>query len=137
MKISKLIKSLFIGIFLTIFINGCSVNDETKNSSSSSKILNDESQLLFAKSPLFNWKNKKVEVSFEDNFQNFISIEKLGYSLSENNLKQGITIKLKIVDFENKSVNTNEIMIESFDLSKGINQFTIGYKDKTPYIIYN
>ena len=137
MKTSKLIKSLFIGIFLTIFINGCSVNDETKNSSSSSKILNDESQLLFAKSPLFNWKNKKVEVSFEDNFQNFISIEKLGYSLSENNLKQGITIKLKIVDFENKSVNTNEIMIESFDLSKGINQFTIGYKDKTPYIIYN
>lgn len=136
MKISKLIKSLFIGIFLTIFINGCSVNDETKNSSSSSKILNDESQLLFAKSPVFNWKNKKVEVSFEDNFQNFISIEKLGYSLSENNLKQGITIKLKIVDFENKSVNTNEIMIESFDLSKGINQFTIGYKDKTPYIIY-
>ena len=136
MKISKLIKSLFIGIFLTIFINGCSVNDETKNSSSSSKILNDESQLLFTKSPVFNWKNKKVEVSFEDNFQNFISIEKLGYSLSENNLKQGITIKLKIVDFENKSVNTNEIMIESFDLSKGINQFTIGYKDKTPYIIY-
>lgn len=136
MKISKLIKSLFIGIFLTIFINGCSVNDETKNSSSSSKILNDESQLLFAKSPVFNWKNKKVEVSFEDNFQNFISIEKLGYSLSENNLKQGITIKLKIVDFENKSVNTNEIMIESFDLSKGINQFTIGYRDKTPYIIY-
>lgn len=136
MKISKLIKSLFIGIFLTIFINGCSVNDETKNSSSSSKILNDESQLLFAKSPVFNWKNKKVEVSFEDNFQNFISIEKLGYLLSENNLKQGITIKLKIVDFENKSVNTNEIMIESFDLSKGINQFTIGYNDKTPYIIY-
>lgn len=136
MKISKLIKSLFIGIFLTIFINGCSVNDETRNSSSSSKILNDESQLLFAKSPVFDWKNKKVEVSFEDNFQNFISIEKLGYSLSENNLKQGITIKLKIVDFENKSVNTNEIMIESFDLSKGINQFTIGYRDKTPYIIY-
>lgn len=136
MKISKLIKSLFIGIFLTIFINGCSVNDETKNSSTSSKILNDESQLLFAKSPVFDWKNKKVEVSFEDNFQNFISIEKLGYSLSENNLKQGITIKLKIVDFENKSVNINEIMIESFDLSKGINQFTIGYKDKTPYIIY-
>lgn len=136
MKISKLIKSLFIGIFLTIFINGCSVNDETKNSSSSSKILNDESQLLFAKSPVFNWKNKKVVVSFEDNFQNFMSIEKLGYSLSENNLKQGITIKLKIVDFENKSVNINEIMIESFDLSKGINQFTIGYKDKTPYIIY-
>ena len=136
MKISKLIKSLFIGIFLTIFINGCSVNDETKNSSSSSKILNDESQLLFAKSPVFNWKNKKVEVSFEDNFQNFSSIEKLGYSLSENNLKQGITIKLKIVDFENKSVNINEIMIESFDLSKGINQFTIGYNDKTPYIIY-
>ena len=136
MKISKLIKSLFIGIFLTIFINGCSVNDETKNSSTSSKILNDESQLLFAKSPVFNWKNKKVEVSFEDNFQNFSSIEKLGYSLSENNLKQGITIKLKIVDFENKSVNTNEIMIESFDLSKGINQFTIGYRDKTPYIIY-
>ena len=136
MKISKLIKSLFIGIFLTIFINGCSVNDETKNSSSSSKILNDESQLLFAKSPVFNWKNKKVVVSFEDNFQNFISIEKLGYSLSENNLKQGITIKLKIVDFENKSVNINEIMIESFDLSKGINQFTIGYNDKTPYIIY-
>jgi hypothetical protein len=136
MKISKLIKSLFIGIFLTIFINGCSVNDETKNSSSSSKILNDESQLLFAKSPVFNWKNKKVEVSFEDNFQNFISIEKLGYSLSENNLKQGIIIKLKIFDFEDNSVNINEIMIESFDLSKGINQFTIGYKDKTPYIIY-
>lgn len=136
MKISKLIKSLFIGIFLTIFINGCSVNDETKNSSSLSKILNDESQLLFAKSPVFDWKNKKVEVSFEDNFQNFSSIEKLGYSLSENNLKQGITIKLKIVDFENKSVNTNQIMIESFDLSKGINQFTIGYRDKTPYIIY-
>ena len=136
MKISKLIKSLFIGIFLTIFINGCSVNDETKNSSSSSKILNDESQLLFTKSPVFNWKNKKVVVSFEDNFQNFISIEKLGYLLSENNLKQGITIKLKIVDFENKSVNINEIMIESFDLSKGINQFTIGHNNLKPHIIY-
>ena len=136
MKISKLIKSLFIGIFLTIFINGCSVNDETKNSSSSSKILNDESQLLFAKSPVFNWKNKKVEVSFEDNFQNFISIEKLGYSLSENNLKQGITIKLKIIDNESNIEKTSQIMIESFDLSKGINQFTIGYNDKTPYIIY-
>lgn len=136
MKISKLIKSLFIGIFLTIFINGCSVNDETKNSSSSSKILNDESQLLFTKSPVFNWKNKKVVVSFEDNFQNFISIEKLGYLLSENNLKQGITIKLKIIDNESNIEKTSQIMIESYDLLKGINQFTIGYKDETPYIIY-
>lgn len=136
MKKSNIIKSVFLGIFFTIFINGCSVNDESKNNVSTSSSLNNESQLVFAKSLSFNWKNKKVEVSFEDDFKNFISIEKLGYELSTNNLKQGITIKLKVIDFEKKAEKVNEIMIESYDLSKGINQFTIGYTDTKPYIIY-
>ena len=136
MKTSKLIKSLFIGIFLTIFINGCSVNDETKNGTIESGLFKNESQLMFAKSPVLDWKNKKVVVSFEDDFQNFVSIENLGYTLSHNNLKQGITVKLKIVDFKNKSEQINEIMIEPFDLSEGMNEFTVGYTNNKPYIIY-
>ena len=136
MNISKLIKSSFLVIFLTLFINGCSVNGEAKSGMAENTIQKDKCQLLFEKSPLFDWTNKRVVVSFENNLQNFIPIEKLGYVLSNNNLNQGITVKLKIVDFEDKSEKTNEIMIESFDLSKGVNQFTIGYNDKKPYIIY-
>lgn len=136
MKTSILIKSLFIGIFLTIFINGCSVNDETKNDNAESAMLKNESQLMFAKSTILDWKNKKVVVSFEDDFQNFISIENLAYTLSHNNLKQGITVKLKIVDFKNKSEQINEIMIEPFDLSEGMNEFAVGYTNNKPYIIY-
>lgn len=136
MKLSLLIKSLLLVFLVTTLFNGCSVNDETKNSNSSGTILDTKSHLMFAKSSEFNWSNKSVVISFEDNFQNFTSIEKLAYSLSDNNLKQGITVKLKVVDFQSKSEKVNEIMIESFDLSKGKNQFTIGYNESKPYIIY-
>ncbi|WP_432672352.1 hypothetical protein [Flavobacterium sp. SM2513] len=136
MKKSNVIKSLFLVIFVTIFINGCSINYENKFGKSPAELLNNESQLLFTKSPIFNWKNKKVVVSFEDDFRNFNTFEKSGYILSENNLKQGITVQLKVIDFFKKSEIVNEIMIESYDLSKGVNQFTIGYNDNTPYIIY-
>jgi hypothetical protein len=102
-----------------------------------------ESEIVFAKSSNFDWNNKKVEVSFEDEFQDFLSIEnlskkkgKLGYELSSNNLQQGITIKLKVIDYIKNSVKINEIMIESYDLNKGINHFTIGYNDNKPDIIY-
>jgi hypothetical protein len=94
-----------------------------------------ESEIVFAKSSNFDWNNKKVEVSFEDEFQDFLSIEnlskkkgKLGYELSSNNLQQGITIKLKVIDYIKNSVKINEIMIESYDLNKGINQFNSNLK---------
>lgn len=136
MKKSPIIKSLFVGVFLTVLINGCSVNYENKSNNSTSKISNGESQLLFAKSSVFDWENKSVVVSYEDDFKKFSTFEKSGYKLTDNNLKQGITVKLKVIDFENKTEKTNEIMIESFELSKGVNQFTIGYNDTKPYIIY-
>lgn len=136
MNISKLIKSSFLVIFLTLLVNGCSFNGEAKSGLAETAAMKDKCQILFEKSPLFDWTNKRVVVSFEDNLQNFTPVEKLGYVLSNNNLKQGITVKLKVIDFEDKSEKSNEIMIESFDLSKGVNQFTIGYNDKKPYIIY-
>jgi hypothetical protein len=58
------------------------------------------------------------------------------HELTNNNLQQGITIKLKVIDYAAQSENINEIMIESFNLSKGRNQFTIGYNANKPYIIY-
>ena len=136
MKLSKLIDWLFIVIFLNILINGCSVNDKFKNDNVISTCLKNESQLMFAKCPNLDWKNKKVVVSFEDDFKNFISIETLGYTLSHNNLNQGITVKLKIVDFENKATQINEIMIEPFDLSEGTNEFAVGYTNNKTYLIY-
>jgi hypothetical protein len=60
----------------------------------------------------------------------------VGYLLSENNLRQGFTIKLKITDTIQHAEKTSEIMIEPYDLSRGINQFTIGYNGNTPSIIY-
>ncbi len=143
MKNSLLFKCLFLGILLTSIFNGCSVNDrmkfgiwENENGSSNNKI-------IFIKSSNLNWKNKIVQVSFEDEFQNFSPINMktsdanyTEFRLSKNNLEQGVAIRLKVIDFFKKSEKVNEIMIESYDLSKGLNQFTIGYKDNTPFIIY-
>lgn len=139
MKKSNLIKSIFIGILLTFFINGCSVNEDAESRSSIDK----ENLILFSKSPLFNWGTKKVEVSFEDDFQKFESIDsvsvsgnRLGYSLSNNNLKQGVAIRLKVIDSKSKFENVEEIMIESFHLKSGLNQVALGYNDNKPYLIY-
>ena len=136
MKNAKLFKSILLGIILTVFTNGCSINNESSYTNLSSRSSNKDSQLRFVRSPDYNWKNKKMLVSFEDDFQSFTTIDKLVYKLSQNNLKQGITVKLKVVDFENKSEKTTQIMIESFDLSAGINQFTVAYNNDKPYIIY-
>lgn len=131
MKNYFLIKYLLIGFFLTFFINGCSVNDEAESRNS----------VLFSKSPLFIWESKKVEVSFEDNFQKFESIDsvstsgkRFGYSLSNNNLKQGVAIRVKVID--SKFEEVNEIMIESFHLKPGLNQIKLGYNNNKPFIIY-
>ena len=139
MKKSNLIKSIFIGILLTFFINGCSVNEDAESRSSIDK----ENLILFSKSPLFNWGTKKVEVSFEDDFQKFESIDsvsisgtRLGYSLSDNNLEQGFAIRLKVIDPITKSQQIDEIMIESFQLKSGLNQVVLGYNNSKPYIIY-
>jgi len=143
MKKSYKTSSFFLAILLAFCANSCSNLDKNK-----AKIVDNlddklESEIVFAKSSNFDWNNKKVEVSFEDEFQDFFSIEnlsknkgKLGYELSSNNLQQGITIKLKVIDYINNSVKINEIMIESYDLNKGINHFTIGYNDNKPDIIY-
>ncbi len=143
MKNAIVSKSFLLGLFLTVILNGCSLNDTGDTSHVISNSKNIQNQILFAESKAFNWDNKRVEVSFEDDFNTFLPIDttmkkgtKLGYSLSENNLKQGLTIKLKVIDFKRHTQKTNEIMIESFDLSKGTNQFTLGHKENTPYIIY-
>lgn len=136
MKNATVFKSILLGIILTVFINGCSINNESSYTKLNSINSNKDSQIRFVKSPNFDWKNKKIVVSFEDDFQSFNAIDNLGYKLSQNNLKQGITVKLKVVDFDNKSEKTTQIMIESFDLSAGINQFTVAYNNDKPYIIY-
>jgi DNA-directed RNA polymerase subunit E'/Rpb7 len=96
--------------------------------------------LVFVKSSTFNWNQRRVEISFEDAFQQFYSVDikdnVLEYELTDNNLRQGITVKLKVIDYATKSEKTNEIMIEPFDLIKGKNQFTIAYNGNKPYIIY-
>lgn len=142
MKNSLLFKSLFLGVFLTLVTNSCSVNDEVSSSNVVHVFSKNENQILFSKSPNFDWVNKQVEVSFEDNFEKFSEIDpvsnkgiKMGFSLSDNNLKQGITIKLKVTE-SNSVEYVNEIMIESYDLSQGKNEITIGYIDNKPYIIY-
>ena len=143
MKNAMVSKSLISGLFFTVFLIGCSLNDTGVTTYEISNSKNIHNQILFTESKAFNWDNKRVEVSFEDDFNTFLPIDttmkkgtKLGYSLSENNLKQGLTIKLKVIDFKRHTQKTNEIMIESFDLSEGKNQFTLGHKENTPYIIY-
>lgn len=139
MKNYYLIKYILLGIFLTIITNGCSVNEESE----SSKLNGKENVILFSKSPQFNWGTKKVEVSFEDDFQKFgcidsvsISGDRLGYSLTNNNLKQGVAIRLKVIDLNSKLEKVDEIMIESYHLKSGLNQVALGYKNNKPYIIY-
>lgn len=143
-----MIKSLFIrlffsGIFLATLIYGCTVNEERTSENSLKNDLSKKNQVVFSKSPNFNWNHKKVEVSFEDEFESFSSIEVLNkteglpkYALSKNNVQQGITIKLKVIDEIKNSEKINEIMLEPYDLTKGINEFSIGYNENKPYIIY-
>ena len=139
MKSYNLIKYILLGIFLPLIINGCSVNEDAESRRSTDK----ENLILFSKSPLFNWGTKKVEVSFEDDFQKFESIDsvsisgtRFGYSLSDNNLEQGFAIRLKVIDPITKSQQIDEIMIESFQLKSGLNQLVLGYNNSKPYIIY-
>ena len=136
-------KRYLLGIFLTLFFNGCSISDENKKEKRDASDVNFEHKIVFTKSTTVDWNYKKVEISFEDAFQDFMSIEQLsrnaqnqGYVLSNNNLKQGITIKIKVVDRSKNNISLNEIMIEPYDLKKGVNEFTIGYNDNKPNIMY-
>ena len=144
MKNALLIKSLFLGVSFTLINNGCSVNDQSSSKNPMSIFSKKNNEIRFTKCAHSNWNNKIVEVSFEDAFQEYYKVDsnndedsRVGYALSENNLRQGLTIKLRVIDTTNKTEKISEIMVESFDLEKGKNQFTIGYKDKSPYIIYN
>lgn len=140
MKKSSFLKFLFIGFFLTVFVNSCSIGDD--NSSKKFDFFKDDkNQIVFHKSPNLSWGNRRVEVSFEDNLDQFYKMDivsqegiRVGYALSENNLKQGITIKLKITEVD-KIESISEIMIEPYELEKGKNDFTIGYIENKPYII--
>lgn len=141
MKNPILFKPFFFGICLFIVVNGCDVNDD--KASSTAYFSSKENQLLINKSKNYDWENCKVEVSFEDDFEKFFDIEAVSkkghrksHLLSENNLKQGLTIKLKVTDFKSRSEEVAEIMIASFDLKKGKNQFNIGHTNNTPFIIY-
>ena len=141
MKNTVLFKTLFLGIFFIFLANGCDVNDD--KAASKDFLSNMENQLLINKSTDFDWKNCKVEVSFEDDFENFSDIDvvskngkKCGYVLSENNLKQGLTIKLKVMNYHSRAEDIAEIMIEPFDLKEGKNELTIGHNNNMPYIIY-
>ena len=143
MKKSFTVRIFFLGIFLNAVFNSCSTSDYSKLEKSDAKFSLIENQICFAKSATIDWKNKKVTVSFEDAFEKFSNIEKESpeethsrFSLSKNNLKQGITIQLKIQDLFNKSEKIAEIMIENYDLTSGLNEFTIGHKNNKPYIIY-
>lgn len=140
MKSSTLCKFLFLGVFLTVFINSCSLgeDDSTKKLDFYAE---DKDQIVFQKSPNLSWQKVKIEVSFEDDLDKFYKIDtfsqegiQLGYALSTNNLKQGITIKLKITD-EDYIDTISEITIEPYELKKGKNEFTIGHLDSKPYII--
>ena len=143
MKIIYFFKSIFLGILLTLIVNSCSASDEQAQAVETDNLSSNENAIVFAKSPAFNWKNKNVEVSFEDAFQTFAPIdliskngEKVKYGLTDNNLKQGLTIKLKVTDSSTKAEIINEIMVERFDLEKGVNEFTIGCNENKAYIIY-
>ena len=136
MKNLSILKSIFLSVIVAILVSGCSASDEA---TTSDKV----GQIMFFKSSQFDWKYKQVEVSFEDNFQNFKSIngssvtEKQFVSLlSANNLKQGVTVRLKVLDAIDHSEKMSEIMIESFDLKLGLNQIAVGYKNDKPFIIY-
>jgi hypothetical protein len=118
----------------------CSNSYDFKLENAKTKIIPTNSRLVFVKSSTSNWNQRRVEISFEDAFQQFYSVDikdnVLEYELTDNNLKQTITVKLKVTDYAAKSEKTNEIMIESFYLSKEKNQFTIAYIGNKPYIIY-
>lgn len=139
MKTTVSFKSIIFGLFIVVFINGCSSEDEIllNNSKESDNVI------LFSKSPEFDWNHLKVEVSFEDNLEEFKPIEsglisgnKLHYSLTKNNIEQGIIVKIKMLNLQNHLEKTKEIMIEHFDLKSGENEIVIGYTDYKPYIIY-
>lgn len=139
MKNLPLLKFLFLGLFLTLITNRCSVSDRVNSKASMVPV----AKIQFFKSPRLDWKNKKVEVSFEDDFQEFKLVDTKETArnqsqlvLSTNHLKQGITVRVKMIDMNKKIEKINEIMIESYDLPKDINQFAIGYNENTPFIMY-
>ena len=143
MNKSLFIRLFFLGFFPITLFNGCSINEERTSENSHEFDLGTKKHVVFSKSPKFDWNRKKLEVSFEDAFEHFLSIDvlnnsgnQLGYALSKNNVQQGITIKLKVIDEIKNSEKINEIMLEPYDLTKGINKFTIGYNENKPYIIY-
>jgi DNA-directed RNA polymerase subunit E'/Rpb7 len=133
------VSALFAVLSMVIAI-GCSNSYDPKLKNVETKIVNTNSRLVFAKSSTSNWNQKRVEISFEDAFQQFYPIDnkenELLYELTDNNLQQGITIKVKVIDYAARSEKVNEIMIEPFALSKGRNQFTKGYNANKQYIIY-
>jgi hypothetical protein len=133
-------EGVLLAIVAAAIAIGCSNSYDFKLEDAKTKTIPTNSRLVFVKSSTFNWNQRRVEISFEDAFQQFYSVDIKGnvveYELTDNNLQQGITVKLKVTDYAAKSEKTNEIMIESFYLSKGKNQFTIAYIGNKPYIIY-
>ena len=59
----------------------------------------------------------------------------MGYKLTDNNIKQGFSVRFKIIDSDNKSEYINEIMIEPFKLKTGKNNLILGYHNNTPTIL--
>jgi hypothetical protein len=133
-------EGVLLAIVAAAIAIGCSNSYDFKLEDAKTKTIPTNSRLVIVKSSTFNWNQRRVEISFEDAFQQFSSIDvknnEFVYELTDNNLKQGITVKLKVIDYAARSEKTSEIMIEPFYLSKGKNQFTIAYNGNRPYIIY-
>jgi hypothetical protein len=90
---------------------GCSNSYDFKLEDAKTKTIPTNSRLVIVKSSTFNWNQRRVEISFEDAFQQFYSIDvknnEFVYELTDNNLQQGITIKLKVIDYATKSEKTS------------------------------
>lgn len=134
MKSQEILKVFFSTLFIFFLINGCSIRDDESTFK--------ENQIVFLKSSNYNWNNKIVRVSFEDDFENFKTLNgvsrsgvQIGYNLTDNNIKQGFSVRFKIINTDNKSENINEIMIEPFKLKTGTNKLIIGLHENTPTIL--
>ena len=134
MKSQRILKAFFVTLFAFFLINGCSNRDGESTFK--------ETQIFFLKSSKYNWDNKLVKVSFEDDFDDFKTLNvvsnsgvKMGYKLTDNNIKQGFSVRFKIIDSDNKSEYINEIMIEPFKLKTGKNNLILGYHNNTPTIL--
>ncbi|MDD3004303.1 hypothetical protein [Flavobacterium sp.] len=130
------IKLLILGSFLSMFFYGCFNSNELTINKLVNSIKHTNNELLFKKNSSLEWRAKSIKVSFEDNLKNFFLIDDFRQELTTNNINQGIVVKIKLIDHNKNIEKVSEIMIESHNLSNGLNEFLIGYQDNTPYIIY-